>query len=603
MYSLPFFGMTGGGNTAPMFDNVDDYLQFLGASLWLDAADPTTVDLVADTARVERWRGKIGNNRDATQGNTNNQPIYQNSAIEFDGVSKFFTVSSFTDSRIVSAFVVASVKSFHVGNFLANGSDSGSGGGLFLRLQSSSFLFTGQNFSPTTLSSPPDLNRTYIIGGIERETTRNIYLNGVTPNTITTVPVARATTTPRIGSDAFSQHLNGSISEIILIDAAISDSDRQIIEGYLAHKWGLVADLPANHPYKSLAPAIPTLLRIEATTPFLDIETEAQTFTFTVTRGGNLNKESSVTYTTTATNRLAVVATDFVGDIFPSGTVTFAVGETTKTITIQLKQSDSSKEFAVTLSGAVNADIASGSATAIGFSNLEGYLVSLNTVLWLDAADPTTVDLVADTARVERWRGKIGNNRDATQGNTNNQPIYQNSAIEFDGVSKFFTVSSFTDSRIVSAFVVASVKSFHVGNFLANGSDSGSGGGLFLRLQSSSFLFTGQNFSPTTLSSPPDLNRTYIIGGIERETTRNIYLNGVTPNTITTVPVARATTTPRIGSDAFSQHLNGSISEIILIDAAISDSDRQIIEGYLAHKWGLVADLPANHPYKSVAPF
>ena len=30
--------------------------------------------------------------------------------------------------------------------------------------------------------------------------------------------------------------------------------------------------------------------------------------------------------------------------------------------------------------------------------------------------------------------------------------------------------------------------------------------------------------------------------------------------------------------------------------------DRQRIEGYLAHKWGTTALLPAAHPYKSAAP-
>ena len=35
----------------------------------------------------------------------------------------------------------------------------------------------------------------------------------------------------------------------------MSDNDRQKIEGYLAHKWGLAASLPADHPYKDAAPS------------------------------------------------------------------------------------------------------------------------------------------------------------------------------------------------------------------------------------------------------------------------------------------------------------------------------------------------------------
>ena len=46
---------------------------------------------------------------------------------------------------------------------------------------------------------------------------------------------------------------DGFIGEIIIINS-VEDSDRQKIEGYLAHKWGLTANLPADHPYKSNAP-------------------------------------------------------------------------------------------------------------------------------------------------------------------------------------------------------------------------------------------------------------------------------------------------------------------------------------------------------------
>lgn len=45
------------------------------------------------------------------------------------------------------------------------------------------------------------------------------------------------------------------VAEIILSYAAeLSTTERQQIEGYLAHKWGLTASLPAGHPYKTSAP-------------------------------------------------------------------------------------------------------------------------------------------------------------------------------------------------------------------------------------------------------------------------------------------------------------------------------------------------------------
>jgi hypothetical protein len=44
------------------------------------------------------------------------------------------------------------------------------------------------------------------------------------------------------------------------------------------------------------------------------------------------------------------------------------------------------------------------------------------------------------------------------------------------------------------------------------------------------------------------------------------------------------------------------IAELILFTTALSTTDRQKIEGYLAWKWGLQASLPGGHPYFSAAP-
>lgn len=48
--------------------------------------------------------------------------------------------------------------------------------------------------------------------------------------------------------------------------------------------------------------------------------------------------------------------------------------------------------------------------------------------------------------------------------------------------------------------------------------------------------------------------------------------------------------------------LGGYIAEVVMWDSVISDDDRQKLEGYLAWKWDLVSQLPANHPYKNDPP-
>jgi hypothetical protein len=56
-----------------------------------------------------------------------------------------------------------------------------------------------------------------------------------------------------LGTGFFS----GDIGEVILVAGVLSDRDRWMIEGYLAHKWGIASLLPSDHLYKTEAPQDP----------------------------------------------------------------------------------------------------------------------------------------------------------------------------------------------------------------------------------------------------------------------------------------------------------------------------------------------------------
>ena len=88
-------------------------------------------------------------------------------------------------------------------------------------------------------------------------------------------------------------------------------------------------------------------------------------FTFVVTRSGNVSGSTTVDYTITGSGSSAADADDFGGSL-PSGTVTFADGETSQTITVNVtgdETVESNENFTVTLSNASNgADIVTGSA-------------------------------------------------------------------------------------------------------------------------------------------------------------------------------------------------------------------------------------------------
>jgi len=58
-----------------------------------------------------------------------------------------------------------------------------------------------------------------------------------------------------------------------------------------------------------------------------------------------------------------------------------------------------------------------------------------------------------------------------------------------------------------------------------------------------------------------------------------------------------------IGNDVLGGQPFGYVHEFIVYNSNLSTSNRELIEGYLAWKWGLQGSLPVGHPYKTIQPF
>ena len=59
-----------------------------------------------------------------------------------------------------------------------------------------------------------------------------------------------ATALDKVGSS-----FDGQIAEVLVYDESVNSVNRQKVEGYLAHKWGLVSKLDPIHPYSSDPPS------------------------------------------------------------------------------------------------------------------------------------------------------------------------------------------------------------------------------------------------------------------------------------------------------------------------------------------------------------
>jgi hypothetical protein len=86
------------------------------------------------------------------------------------------------------------------------------------------------------------------------------------------------------GETTTSRCADVRIGELVIIPGELSGDDRRKIEGYLAHKWSLAGDLPADHPFKASAPG--TLVAVATLSgTAIDAEDDSLSNTWTVVSG------------------------------------------------------------------------------------------------------------------------------------------------------------------------------------------------------------------------------------------------------------------------------------------------------------------------------
>ena len=84
-----------------------------------------------------------------------------------------------------------------------------------------------------------------------------VSLDGANPTTFTESAGNASYSTTAIGAlrpNDGNFAMEGYIGEIFFAKLVVNSSERQKLEGYLAHKWGLTNSLPSNHPFKTYAP-------------------------------------------------------------------------------------------------------------------------------------------------------------------------------------------------------------------------------------------------------------------------------------------------------------------------------------------------------------
>jgi hypothetical protein len=502
--------------------------QISGCQLWFDAADSQS--LVLSGSNVIRWNDKSGNNRNASNvvGNPfiSRSSLVRNQGIFFNGISYLTGSFSYT-SNTLSWFVVGTMDSDGdaFGRLLSFGDPAQWDFDSTLRLNALARenltnevttyrnAFIGRNMF-ITYSSP------FMYSSVINGTTNTPFLNGTAGT--------GASTSGNFGFNTFGlscsagtniQRNKGFLFEVVVFSTALSISQRQQVEGYLAWKWGLQGSLPASHPFKN--------------SPILGVNVPP--------------------------------------------------------VPVSPPQIRSASWNPTLISGCQ---------------------------LWLDGSDRSTI---TGAAPISGWRDKSGTNRTVTFSGSVTYNVGSLSVNTTTTPSTYFFANvNLKKSQVTYANVF--IVHTWTGSGLAGtnqalwGQDIGGGWNRFqlFGFTANPALAYGLSYTPnspnvTTVSALNTGNRVIYSANYAYQITNgtSAYVNGTLASSLVTEAVSPSeTSTTNTYFGTIDTGYSGTVAfhEIIIYTSNVSQTDRQKVEGYLAWKWGLVGNLPGNHPFKLFPP-
>jgi hypothetical protein len=243
-------------------------------AVWLDGADRSTI--IIDTG-VSQWRDKSGNGRHMTAPGTR-PTLAANSlnglnTIAFDNRTTTQTLTnaySYSGTDITLVSLAYSLRGTfqertaypRLWSMNATGQQDYNNNSGFIMvysvgaaLNNAATLRTNSILAQSTINS----NAQWAFHvGTKSGGSGTFSTNGEARVSGSTSNSALGFNVIRIGNDVagIDSGLFGNVAEAMIFSYALNLSQQQKVEGYLAHKWGLTANLPAAHPFKNRPPLI-----------------------------------------------------------------------------------------------------------------------------------------------------------------------------------------------------------------------------------------------------------------------------------------------------------------------------------------------------------
>jgi hypothetical protein len=256
-----------------------------GCQLWLDGADSSAVTIATG---VSQWTDKSGNANNLTQSTTGSQPTYASSLVTFASNkylnipaavlnnlstwSLFFVINPISASNWIMSKQKDGIDSYNVlsityYNYGTGSLESGPVANVYWRsFNAGSQLVSSEPLTTSTLHfcslTYDGTNLYFYMNGQLNQITSGTFAiqNQTTPNTYTLGALIYP------GGDIKNSGVtNFRLGEMITYNTFLTNSQREQIEGYLAHKWGLTSSLYSTHPYKTLPPIFPPTVQYTVT--------------------------------------------------------------------------------------------------------------------------------------------------------------------------------------------------------------------------------------------------------------------------------------------------------------------------------------------------
>jgi hypothetical protein len=215
----------------------------------------------------------------------------------------------------------------------------------------------------------------------------------------------------------------------------------------------------------------------------------------------------------------------------------------------------------------------------------------ITTALWLEATDVGTV--TTSGGQVTQINDKSGNNRNASQATASARPTYVSNSLNGLPVIRFPTglqLLSLTNvSTMTNSFVMILMR-----EGLGNISPLVENGDNYSYLHYGNIVYVS---SGVTITAPVPMNaNTWYINCW---TGSNFFSNG-TNYGAASGPFTRSSFS--FINASFSNNA-WNLAALLVLPGSLSLTNRQYLEGYYAHRCGLTAALPSDHPYKTAPPY